>query len=217
MKECPKGDAFAAFVNPMVMFCFDQSCVPLTGWEMLTKAMEKSGSYPITNRKVVASYNTHHSHWFSAEGKMAVADKTLPAFASKKKWQGMGGMDGQHAEIKLLLDTSTDGVQTAIKDKLPAGSQLGQLALRMLDHRLSWFLTKFNHLDSEFVHLTQVNISEEDTLILLSEEVIIMLDRFPRFDARGWTLWSMDCSIWIAAFGFLCRFIWSWMSSHRLG
>ncbi len=36
----------------------------------------------------------------------------------------------------------------------------------------------FKHLDSEFVHLTQVNILEEDTFILLSEEVIIMFDCF---------------------------------------
>ncbi len=50
---------------------------------MLTKAMEKLGSYPVTDRKVVVSYNTHHSHWFS-EGKMVVAGKSLPAFALKE-------------------------------------------------------------------------------------------------------------------------------------
>jgi hypothetical protein len=69
MKECPKGNAFAVFVNPIVVFCFDPSYVPFTRCKMLTKAMEKSGSHPVTNRKVVASYNAHHSHWFS-EGKM---------------------------------------------------------------------------------------------------------------------------------------------------
>ena len=53
-----------------------------------------------------------------------------------------------------------------------------QLALRMLDHTLTWFSTVFKHLDSEFARLTQVNISEEETLILLLEEVIIMFDRF---------------------------------------
>ncbi len=58
------------------------------------------------------------------------------------------------------------------------GSQLGQLALRMLEHMLNWFSTVFKHLDFEFVRLTQVNILEEDTLILLSEEVIIMFDCF---------------------------------------
>jgi hypothetical protein len=62
MKECPKGDIFAAFIDLMVVFCFDPSYVPLIGLEMLTKAMEKLGSHPITGRKVVTLYNAHHSH-----------------------------------------------------------------------------------------------------------------------------------------------------------
>ncbi len=62
MKECPKGDAFAAFVDPMFIFCFDPSYIPIAGWETLTKAMEKLGSYPVTDRKVVALFNAHHLH-----------------------------------------------------------------------------------------------------------------------------------------------------------
>jgi hypothetical protein len=81
-------------------------------------------------------------------------------------------------EIKFLLDTLANGVQMTIKDKLPTGSQLGQLALRMSEHTLSWFSTAFKHFDSEFVCLTQVNILGEDTFILLSEKVIIMFDCF---------------------------------------
>ncbi len=98
MKECPKGDAFAAFVNPMIIFCFDPSYIPVAGWETLTKAMEKLGSYPVTDRKVVALFNAHHLHWF-LEGKTVVAGKTLQTFATKVKWQGTGGMDGRRVEI----------------------------------------------------------------------------------------------------------------------
>jgi hypothetical protein len=65
IKECPKGDAFAVFVDSMITFCFDPSYVPIAGWETFTKAMEKLGNYPVTDRKVVASFNAHHSHWFS--------------------------------------------------------------------------------------------------------------------------------------------------------
>jgi hypothetical protein len=210
LKECPKGDAFAAFVDPMVIFCFDPSYTSLSGWETLTKAMEKSGNYPVTDRKVVASYNAHHSHWF-AEGKMVVAGKTLPAFASKEKWQGTGGMDGRRVEIKLSLDASADGVRTGIKDKLPAGSQLGQLALRMLEHTLAWFSTVFKHLDAKFVHLTQVNISEEETLILLSEEVIIMYDRFHVIRQK-----RMDFMVNRLQVEYLARCIWITMQVHMV-
>jgi hypothetical protein len=45
-KECPKGDAFAAFVDPMTIFCFDPSYTPILGWETLTKAMEKIRELP---------------------------------------------------------------------------------------------------------------------------------------------------------------------------
>jgi hypothetical protein len=48
----------------------------------------------------------------------------------------------------------------------------------MLEHTLSLYSTVFKHLDMEFMRLTQVNISKEETLILLSEEVIIMFNRF---------------------------------------
>jgi hypothetical protein len=134
-----------------------------------------------------------------------VASKTLPAFALKEKWQGTGGMDRQRVEIEFSLDTSANGVQTAIKDKLPGGNQLRQLALRTLEHTLSWFSTVIKHLDSEFVRLTQVNILEEDTLILLSEEVIIMFDCFHMiqhkrmdFMVNGLGVEYRVCCIWIS-------------------
>jgi hypothetical protein len=85
VKEGPKGDAFAAFVGPMTIFCFDPSYVLIAGWETFTKAIEKSGIYPVTDRKVAASFNAHHSYWF-LEGKTVVPGKMLQAFASKDKW-----------------------------------------------------------------------------------------------------------------------------------
>jgi ribosomal protein L12E/L44/L45/RPP1/RPP2 len=210
MKECPNGEAFSAFVDPMVVFCHDAAYTPLTGWEALTKAMEKSGNFPLTDRKVVASYNAHHSWWFS-EGKTVVAGKTLQAFASKEKWQGTGGMDGRRDEIELSLVTSADSIRTAIEYKLPAGSQLGQLALRMLEHTLNWFTTVFKHLDSEFVRLTQVNISEEETLILLSEEVIIMFDRFYAIRRK-----RMDFTVHGSHVEYMVRCIWLSMEVHMV-
>jgi len=214
MKECPKDkdDAFLAFVEPMVVFCHDAA---LPGWEGITKAMEKSGNFHVTDQKVVASFNAPHCFWFS-EGKTVVAGKPLQAFLSKEKWQGTGGMDGRRHEIELSLETTADGVRTGIEDKLPDGSRLGQLALRMLEHTTNWFSTVFKHLDSKFVRQTQVNISEDETLILLSEEVIIMFDRFyairrKRMDFRSTTRrWNL----WYGVFGCLCRSIWSWINSQ---
>jgi hypothetical protein len=77
---------------------------------------------------------------------MLVVGKSLPVFASKEKWQELGGIDVQQEENELLLDIFDDGMQMAFEDKLPGGSQ--QLALRMLEHTLSWFLPVFNSLSA---------------------------------------------------------------------
>ena len=210
MKECPKGDAISAFVDPMVVFCHDAAYSPLSGWEGITKAMEKSGNFHVTDRKVVASFNAPHCFWFS-EGKTVVAGKPLQAFASKEKWQGTGGMDGRRHEIELSLETAADGVRTSVEDKLPDGSRLGQLALRMLEHTTNWFSTVFKHLDSEFVRLTQVNISEEETLILLSEEVIIMFDRFYAIRRK-----RMDFKVHGSQVEYMVRCIWLSLQVHMV-
>jgi hypothetical protein len=87
-------------------------------------------------------------------------------------------MDGQRVEMEIFLDNTTAGVWMAVEDKLPEGSLLSQLAIGLLEHTLQWFLTVFKHLDAKFTRLTKVKILEEETLILLSEEVIIMYNRF---------------------------------------
>jgi hypothetical protein len=161
----------------MVLFNHNAMYVPVTNWEKTTKAMEESGTLLVTNRKVVASYNLQYLFWH-AEGKQVVTGKVLAAFVSAKKWSGTGGMDGCRVEIELSADTAADAVCTMIVDRLPAGSQLAQLAQMMLEHTQRWLLMVHKHLDAELTKLTQMNILEEEALILLSEEVIIMFDRF---------------------------------------
>jgi hypothetical protein len=90
MKECPNGDAFAAFVNPMIIFCFDPSYIPIVGWKTLTKAMEKSGSYPVMDHKVVVSFNAHHSHWF-LEAKSVEADKLYRRLRQRRSGRALVG------------------------------------------------------------------------------------------------------------------------------
>ena len=113
--------------------------------------------------------------------------------------------------MELSLESSADGVQTAIEDKLPKGSQLGQLAHCMLEHTLNWFSVVFKHLDLEFTHLTQVHISEEETLILLSEEVIIMFDCFHAIRCK-----RMDFMVNGSCVDYMVRCIWLSMQVHMV-
>jgi hypothetical protein len=48
----------------------------------------------------------------------------------------------------------------------------------MLEHTQGWFQKVHKHLDSQLTKLSQMGISSEDSLILLSEEVIIMFKWF---------------------------------------
>ena len=133
MMECLSGNAFLVFVNPMTLFCHNAMYFPVTGWEKTTKAMEESGRLSVMDRNVVASYNLQHLFWFT-ESKPVVAGKVINDFASMEKWQGLGRLDGRRVEIEVSAKTAVYGMRTAITDKLPAGSQLAQLALRMLEH-----------------------------------------------------------------------------------
>ena len=113
-------------------------------------------------------------------------------------------MDGRRVEIETSSETAGDCVRTGIADKLPAGSKLAQLAMKMLEHTQSWLSKVNKHLDSELTKLTQMNISPEEALILLSEEIIIMFDRFytirrkrMEFIVKGTRVQYMVRCIWL--------------------
>ncbi len=78
MEECPSGDAFSVFVEPMILFCHDAVFFLVVSWEKTTKAMEESGTLLVTDRKVVALYKLHHKFWL-LEGRPVVAGKVLSA------------------------------------------------------------------------------------------------------------------------------------------
>jgi hypothetical protein len=208
MKECPQGDVFALFVDPVSIYCHDLMYAPVVGWEKTTKAMEESGVMSVTDRKVLASYNCNHAFWFT-DGKPVVAGKVIGAFASAEKWSGTGGMDGHRVEMETSSETAGDCVQTGIADKLPAGSKLSQLAMKMLEHTQSWLSKVNKHLDYELTKLTQMHISPEEVLILLSEEVIIMFDRFYTIRRK-----RMEFIIKGTRVQYMVRCIWLTMQVH---
>jgi hypothetical protein len=160
MVECPQGDVFGMFVDPVSIFCHNAMYLPCGNWQKVTKAMEESGFMSTTDQKVVASYNLNNSFWFS-EGKPIVAGKVISAFATAEKWQAVGGMIGRREEIKNSYNTAGDCVRQAIGDKLPGGGKLAQLATWMLEHTQSWFQKVHKHLDSELTKLSQMGITSD--------------------------------------------------------
>ncbi len=105
-----------------------------------------------------------------------VAGKVISAFATADKWLGSSRMDGRRVKIEHSAEMAGDCVQRGIEDKLPAGSKLAQLAAHLLEQTHTWIQMMHRHLDSNLTKLIQMGIPEEESLILLLEEIIIMFD-----------------------------------------
>ncbi len=88
MLECPRGDAFSLFVDPILLFCHDAMYSPCASWQKDTKAMEESGFMLISDHKVVALYNLNTPWWFS-EGTQVTGERSLapsPWLKSGRAW-----------------------------------------------------------------------------------------------------------------------------------
>ena len=81
----------------------------------------------------------------------------------------------------------------------------------MLERTGAWFQTVHKHLNSELSKLTQMGIPGEDALILLSEMVIIMFDRF-------YAIWHkrMDSTVKGAGMEYMVHCIWISLQVHTL-
>ena len=208
MLECPQGDAFALFVDPVSIFCHDAPYNPCTGWQKDTKDMADSGYMAVSDRKVVASYDCTTPFWF-AEGKQVIGGEKMASFASPEKWSGEGGMIGRREQIENSAEAACDRLRQAIRDKLPLGGKLSELAIKMMDHTHGWYQKLHKHLDSELDKLKKMGISQANVLVLLSEEVIIIFERFNTIRRK-----RMDFRIKDNRVEYMVRCIWLALQVH---
>ena len=208
MLECPQGDAFALFVDSVSIFCHDAPYNPCTGWQKDTKDMADSGYMAVSDRKVVASYDCTTPFWF-AEGKQVIGGEKMASFASPEKWSGEGGMIGRREQIENSAEAACDRLRQAIRDKLPLGGKLSELAIKMMDHTHGWYQKLHKHLDSELDKLKKMGISQANVLVLLSEEVIIIFERFNTIRRK-----RMDFRIKDNRVEYMVRCIWLALQVH---
>ena len=208
-REAPDGDAFEVFLDVMSLFCCDQSYEPSTSWAKLTKALEND--YSLTARKVVASYYQTYCYHYT-EGKTAQAGIKLQAFKDYDKWNGVSGMDGRRKEIETSANDAALLARTWIGDKLPPGGRLAPLALKMVECSVAWIHTVHKHLDTEYLKLTQQHISEDEALILVSEEVIIMYQRIQQVRSQRMEFVPNKGS----KIAYMARCVWITCQVHRV-
>ena len=61
--------------------------------------------------------------------------------------------------------------------KLPAGTALHSIAKAMAEHVVDWYATAHAFFDEDLQHLIELGIPEADAAVLLSEYLIITMDR----------------------------------------
>jgi hypothetical protein len=210
MMECPSGDAFKIFTDVMSLPCFDSSYEPVVGWEKTTKFMAADGQYSTTARKVVVSYNQQHS-FFYTDGKPTIVGTRIPAFKTAETWRGDGGLDGRRHDIERSLETAALVARTTINEKLPGRGNLREVALSMIDKTLAWFNTVHRHLNAKLLQLAQLHISEDECLILLSEEIIIMFSMI--HDIRKQ---RMEFTLKGKRVEYMVRCIWLTLQAHAV-
>ncbi len=148
MAECPQGDAFSLFIDPMSIFCHDGMYLPYAGWQKEMKEMERWGFMSKTACKVVASFDANNSWWYT-EGKGGTPGLKLATFASAEKWSRAGGMIGRRDEIEASVQSASNPICGGIEHKLPIGGKLAQVATRMLERMNLWIHAVHKHLDEE--------------------------------------------------------------------
>ena len=177
MEEDPQGQSLAAFTTPLTIFAHDSEYKPCSDWRSATKAMERTGGYTDAERKFVnANSQRYPVHYVGTSA--AEAGKTLTGLATKKAWTGHAGLDGTRAKVEKSIGISKRAASTYIRKKLPAGSRLRGLAEAMLRKTDAWYSSVHNFFDKDLMELTDLGVSVEETLTLLSEYVIIMFDVF---------------------------------------
>ena len=209
LDEAPNGVSFEVFLDVVSLFCCDQSYEPSTSWAKLTKALEND--YSLTARKVVASYYQTYCYHYT-EGEVAQAGIKLQAFKDYDKWNGVSGMDGRRKEIETSASDAAVIAKTWVGDKLPHNGKLAPLALKMIDCSVAWIHTVHKHLDTEYLKLTQQHISEDEALILVSEQVIIMYQRIHQVCSQRMEFVPNK----VSQMAYMARCIWITCQVHRV-
>ena len=83
--------------------------------------------------------------------------------------------------------------------------------MKMVDHTVEWVHTVHKHLDTELMRLTQLHISEEESLVLLSEEVIILYSWI--HDVRKY---MMEFTGQVNKVDYMGRCIWVTLQVHQV-
>ena len=178
-KECPNAEGcIAAFPTGKSIFVHDEQYNPTSTWYAATKTVISSGQYTPAEAKFIHSHGVPIPSHYATSG-MVKPGKVLNAFDSRKTWRGYAGVPGQKMLIEESLNRASSAHGTYVtQSDLPVGSELARLAHAMAMVTRDWHGKVLAFLDNDLTKLVELNVSEDETLLLLSEYIIIMFNDF---------------------------------------
>ena len=211
MAEAPGGEGMAAFPTASSIFVHDESYEPATKgtWRDLVKPMLKSQDYEDAECKLVASNGLRYPAHYAGTGTVK-AGKLLAAFSSQDTWDGCAGITGRREEITASIETATLALATYAQDHLPGGGRLLLLSQAMASKTVAWFGKVHPFFDKDIKQLTELGVSKEAALRLISEYVIIMFDRF-YLDQQKLMKWTKN----VTKADYLIRVVWISLLVHQ--
>ena len=206
--ELPSHKALAAFVDPVSFFAFDDRSESAKDWSKKTKPLLHAGR-STAECKYVASFAELYPHIFVEHKTIETGDKA-EAFKSIAHWAGCDGRKGAKDRIEESIVRAAKKARSYVSEVLPAGSKLLELAEYMIKRCDTFYTKLFTHFDQEMKKLTEAGLSEDEALILTTDQFLLVFDRIadPRGSVTEFTI-SSDLEIWLP------RAVWQVLLVHK--
>jgi hypothetical protein len=171
----------AAIVDPVSIFVHDveSNAASLgSGWSEISKSMRASGIDTDVDRYLVQSCSRRNVAAYHKGPDAPKAGDTISALATLDTWNGEGARDGAAQTIITAIDSAMTKLATHIEDYTPENSELQRLANYCATKARTFHTSIHDHVRSEMIKLVQMGVPESESLILLSEQILLIFNRF---------------------------------------
>lgn len=212
MLELPSGNAIAAFTDPVSIFSHNKDAgIRISGDKILSeeiKALKESGMDRPTDQRFVSTFHRRTVAGYHSGDQMQLGTQ-ISSLSSKSSWLGEDGLDGTATAITNALTSATGSCMQYIDDHLVPGSKLSRMANSMNTHAVAFHTKLHAHILEEINKLTQLQIPEVEALTLVSEEFILIFNKF--FECRK-TILDFEKGMDMATY--TSRIIWASLKCH---
>ena len=171
----------SAIVDPISIFVHDVETSTSSlgqGWSDIAKSMRAAGIDTEVDRYLVHSCSRRNVPAYHKGTDAPKPGDVISVLASMDTWNGEGGRDGAAQTIMNALDSAMTKLSKHIEDYTPENSELQRLANYCATKARSFHSAIHDHVRSEMIKLVQMGVPESESLILMSEQILLIFNRF---------------------------------------